>query len=168
MKEKLYETSTIKAMQKLVHANAIEHGWWDCKTCDGAGTLSGSRHKLDVIKVECPTCAGLGKHRAEAESLALIHAEVSEALEHVRSPEGDHLCDKCNGQGIHDRMITGSCAKCGGSGEALCGSRYGEELADVIIRVFDEAEFRGIDLGNVIAKKHQYNLSRPFKHGKKF
>lgn len=163
MKEKLYETSTIRAMQKLVHANAVEHGWWECKTCKGVGKLyAGSR------SLKCPTCAGGGAHRAEAESLALIHAELSEALEHVRAPEGDHLCDKCNGEGVHDKMTTASCAKCDGSGEALCGSRYGEELADVIIRVFDEAEFRGIDLGKAIALKHKYNLSRPFRHGKKF
>jgi len=67
MKEKLYETSTIKAMQKLVHANAIEHGWWDCKRCDGHGRLWvsnvspiwGNRMPLG-IKIECPTCAGGG------------------------------------------------------------------------------------------------------------
>ena len=41
------------------------------------------------------------------------------------------------------------------------------ELADVVIRVMDLAEYYGIDLEKVIAEKHAFNKTRPFKHGGK-
>lgn len=44
----------------------------------------------------------------------------------------------------------------------------GEELADTVIRVMDLAQYLGIDLQSEVEKKHTYNLTRPFKHGKRF
>lgn len=41
------------------------------------------------------------------------------------------------------------------------------ELADIVIRVLDLAEYYGIDMGEAIAQKHAYNLTRPYKHGGK-
>lgn len=40
------------------------------------------------------------------------------------------------------------------------------ELADVLLRVFDYAESRNIDLVEAMLLKHEYNKSRPYKHGK--
>ena len=40
------------------------------------------------------------------------------------------------------------------------------ELADIVIRVMDSANKRGIDLGQAIIQKLVYNASRPYKHGK--
>jgi NTP pyrophosphatase (non-canonical NTP hydrolase) len=40
------------------------------------------------------------------------------------------------------------------------------ELADLVIRIADTAEWLGIDLSKVIEEKHQYNVNRPYKHGK--
>lgn len=42
-----------------------------------------------------------------------------------------------------------------------------EELADAVIRLFDTAEELGIDIEEAIIKKHNYNQSRPYKHGGK-
>lgn len=44
----------------------------------------------------------------------------------------------------------------------------GEELADIMIRVADLAEWMGIDLTNAIQSKQAYNETRPHKHGKRF
>jgi NTP pyrophosphatase (non-canonical NTP hydrolase) len=67
--------------------------------------------------------------------LALIHSEVSEALE-------------------ADRKGT--------------EEEFQEELADIIIRVFDVAGARKVDLESVICKKMMYNQTRPALHGKKY
>lgn len=43
-----------------------------------------------------------------------------------------------------------------------------EELADVVIRIMDFGRYHDLDIAGAILKKHQYNLSRPYKHGRKF
>lgn len=76
--------------------------------------------------------------------LALIHSEVSEALEaYRRDPTSE--CDKKNGM---------TCEQ--------------EELADIIIRTLDLAAFRGVDIGDAVLRKLSFDASRPFKHGKQF
>jgi NTP pyrophosphatase (non-canonical NTP hydrolase) len=43
----------------------------------------------------------------------------------------------------------------------------GEELADCIIRIFDTAEANGIDIIVEVNKKHEFNKTRPYRHGGK-
>jgi len=73
--------------------------------------------------------------RNNAELIALMHSELSEALEAMRTDNW--------------AMIA-------------------EELADVVIRVMDFCEARGINLEEEIINKLEYNKQRPYKHGKKF
>lgn len=81
-----------------------------------------------------------------ASKIALIHAEVSEALEEYRA---GHPPDETR---IED-----------GKPEGL-----GAELADVIIRTADLAERCGINLGAMVNLKMRYNETRGTRHGKKF
>lgn len=121
-----------------VNALAREKGWWDTE-------------------------------RNIGESIALMHSELSEALEALRDPKCDHLCDKCLGTGrVGPVSRSEPCAKCGGSGRALAGSRFAEELADCVIRILDLCGGRDIDLGAAIIAKHRYNATRPRRHGKEF
>ena len=41
-----------------------------------------------------------------------------------------------------------------------------EELADIVIRVFDLAAFMGIPIGDAIMAKMEKNKGRPYMHGK--
>ncbi len=41
------------------------------------------------------------------------------------------------------------------------------ELADVLIRIFHYCGRYGIDLGMAVRLKYEYNITRPFRHGKK-
>lgn len=41
------------------------------------------------------------------------------------------------------------------------------ELADVVLRIFNLAHDLGIDLEAAVELKHNYNMTRPFKHGGK-
>ena len=76
---------------------------------------------------------------------ANLHGEVSELWEAARKGHLHQLCDK-KGSGLTNEE---------------------EELADIIIRAFDTATARGIDIGNAILKKHAYNKTRPHRHGGK-
>ena len=155
----------LSEIQKEIHANAVRHGWWACKMCEGSGEIDHLVANITTLhsgSTPCPQCNGSKMHRDSTESIVLIHAELSEAVEALRLPgDLDQACDKCNG-------IEDVCTKCNGSGKALGGSRYAEELADAVIRILDEAEFRGINLESVIREKHAYNITRAYKHGKRF
>lgn len=46
-------------------------------------------------------------------------------------------------------------------------NEIGHELADVVIRTMDLAESLHINLGQLILEKHNFNKTRPYKHGNK-
>ena len=79
-----------------------------------------------------------------ASKLALIHSEVSEALEVIRKNEVNNL-----------------------SPHGISCTWLEEEIADVLIRCFDFAHAYGLGLDNAVALKMAYNESRPHKHGGK-
>ena len=85
-------------------------------------------------------------HTNMAQSLCLIHSEVSEALECLRTKEGQEV----RSEKIEDH------------------TKFAEELADIIIRTLDLASYCGIDIGSAVFDKHAYNKGRPWKHGKRF
>ncbi len=79
------------------------------------------------------------KPRSFGEVIALMHSELSEALEADRN-------------GIQE-------------GAKGCVS---EEFADVIIRLLDTAEHMGFDMEKAISEKMSYNDTREYRHGKKY
>lgn len=141
----------INKIVKEVHETAITKGWWECKICNGTGRLklgkwgmeSAGRH-IDNIK--CPLCDGTGKHREDAEVIALMHSELSEALEELRNGKPNEYIANGKPEG------------------------YAVELADCIIRIFDFIGSKGInDFEQTIMNKIEYNKTRTYKHGgKKF
>jgi len=79
------------------------------------------------------------------EDIALMHSELSEALEDIRN----------------DRWLPML------EGEKRKPVGLPSELADVAIRLFHFCGKHNIDLGAAIIEKMAYNESRPYKHGGK-
>lgn len=115
------QDDTMQDIVRKAHDNAARKGFWDGAPLDAATR----RHYL-------------------AAKLALIHSEVSEALEDLR-------------KGAMETTVEDSGKPVG----------FPTELADIVIRVADLAGYLGIDLGYEVDRKMEYNTSRPKMHGKK-
>jgi NTP pyrophosphatase (non-canonical NTP hydrolase) len=101
--------NTLNGIAELCYLRSLSAGWW---------TSMGTEDKVTVI----------------ASKLALIHSEISEALEGVRKDlQDDHLPNR--------KMVE-------------------VELADAVIRIFDLSGAMGLDIGGALAEKLEYNLQR--------
>lgn len=109
--------SNISVMQEHVHQLAVSKGWHPDEPVDA--------DRLGAL-------------------LALVHSEVSEALEAVRDNDlALRLGDNGKPEGLP------------------------AELADVVIRVMDMCGLLGINLQHAIELKHGYNTKRAHRHGGK-
>lgn len=79
----------------------------------------------------------------DAERIALMHAELSEALEALR--DGNPSSNKI-----------------------MEFSSLEEELADAVIRIMDYTFGLDLDIAGAILAKIEYNQSREYMHGKSF
>lgn len=125
---------TFANVQRNIHEWARGHGFWD--EGEQRMTVDGCMGTEDVRVKTRPWNFG--------EKVALIHSELSEALEaHRKDPQAmDKHCPH------HPAVAV--------------------ELADAVIRILDLAEKLQIDLGQAILDKMAFNKTRPHKHGKAY
>jgi len=130
---------TIKELCKLSHEIAKKKGFW--------GDVCECNHPIGIVK-DFDKCRLCGKNwyedeRNNGELIALIHSELSEALEALRhgNPKSEHIPEF---------------------------SAVEEEMADVLIRIGDYCGANNLRLEEAVKAKMEFNKTRPYKHGKKF
>ncbi len=136
----------LNELAAAVHKNAVDHGWWE-------------------------------EERGLPEILMLCVSELAEALEEYRRGR-PMLYYPCNAGGVccDERDTPTTCgsrpynpdnpkARC--SAQSKKPEGVAVELADCVIRILDYCGHTGIDLEEAIRIKHEYNKSRPYRHGGK-
>jgi len=126
------EALTLADVVTEAHNNSKAHGFYDAS----------SRIKGELSFSAPPEFLEAYERSEVAEKLALIHSEVSEALECLRENKTPTISLNGKPEGLPS------------------------ELADVVIRVADLCGMLEIDLNAEVALKMRYNRSRPYKHGK--
>lgn len=111
----------IRELVKEAHGTSVRKGWYD-----------GGAEAFNV-----------------PEKLALVHSEISEALEEYRNHRVGHLGDI--------RF----------EGDNLKPEGFAVELADAVIRIGDLCGAMGIDLAEALEVKMRFNKTRPHRHGGK-
>lgn len=133
----------LNALARAINDTAVGKGWW------GGFSISEGQWMPD---------------RNFPEVLALIHSEVSEALEAYRDGLGINKMYYKHPDGTVCRE------------DALCPLSTSEEtkpegipseMADILIRVLDACGAYGIDIESAVRSKMEYNRTRPERHGGK-
>ena len=138
-----------------IHGNAIEKGFW--KEMDYADYiyLHGKEHKSLQDAVI-------------SQKISLIHSELGEATEALRSPAGRvSETDLILYAGMADEKDLSEYAK-NESFEKHIKDSFEDEMADTIIRILDLCAALDIDIEFHIKEKFKYNLGREKLHGKEF
>ena len=129
-----------------VHENAVDHGWYE----------------------EPPSFP---------EVIALCHSELSEALEEYRDGKpqiyfrcrevldggpSDNICNPADEYDCLNFEVRETCKYRNPKPEGAA-----VELIDCLIRILDYCGHAGIDVEKTMSIKHEYNKTRPWKHGGK-
>ena len=138
-------TKTLNRLRNEAYQNAKQHGFHDPDN--------------EVIK----TMAGL--HALIAQRIALIHSELSEALEADRKERYANLyAFNCKGQQAPKEGVDPFVDRF----KVHIKDTFEDELADAMIRIHDLCGWMDIDIQRHVELKMQYNAGREKMHGKKY
>lgn len=145
-----------KALNDLareVYKNAVDHGFYDAEM-DIIDAVGGDLNKSITLQ-----------HFAFCQRIALIHSELSEALEADRRNKRADLEGFTNEKQITPRTGADSFRD---KFEVHIKDTLEDEVADALIRILDLCAAYRIDIGTHVHLKMAYNAGRPKLHGKEY
>jgi len=145
-------TPSLNELRDAIYLNALNKGFY--------------RDQLDILAAiedtatadEINAMKARAMHLCTAQRIALIHSEVSEALEADRKNRRADLASFNEQVAVHGYRDADF--------QKYVKDTFEDEVADAIIRLLDLCGMMDIDIERHINLKMQYNASRPMLHGK--
>jgi hypothetical protein len=140
--EKTEKYASLNELAADIHRNAVDHGWWD-------------------------------EPRSFGDIIALCHSELSEALEEYRSGKEMVYFTHCKCKENGGLCVPDEVNECPNNPEQCGAFEFGKpegvavEMIDCIIRILDWCGKEGVDVDALLVMKHEYNKTRPYRHGGK-
>ena len=136
---------TLNQLRDEAYQNAKQHGFHDSDK--------------EVMKTM------VGFHALVAQRIALIHSELSEALEADRKERYSSISAfDCRRQRTPREGVDPFVDKF----DVHIKDRFEDEIADAMIRILDLCGWMDIDIQRHVELKMQYNAGREKMHGKKY
>lgn len=166
--------SVLNKLAKEVHQNAIEHGWWDEERSFGE-IISLCHSELSEALEEYRNNRGLGEIYYNGNKPEGIPVELADCIIRILDYCGETDKELLNNVDTSNMLETELLT----FGDFitlwhLFLSKSFEEpykqiywLSCVIDDIYDWCEGENIDIDEAICIKHEYNKSRPYRHGGK-
>lgn len=139
----------LNELAREVYKNAVDHGFYDAEL-----------EMNDVVSGDLDKSIAL-QHFVFGQRIALIHSELSEAL------EADRNSRYARNVGTVKIALERNTSYESVFRAAIKDS-VEDEIADALIRILDLCAARNIDIGTHVRLKMAYNSGRSRKHGKEY
>ena len=139
----------LNALAREIYKNAVNHGFYDAEL-QMTETVGGSLSDSIILQ-----------QLFFGQRIALIHSELSEALEADRINRYSKNLKKVESILAPNDMFMKAFRK-------DIKDSVEDEIADALIRILDLCASRGIDIGSHVRLKMVYNENRPRLHGKEY
>lgn len=151
--EAMDKFQVLNDLAREVYKNAVDHGFYDAEL-----------NLLDAVGGDIDESITL-MHFALGQRIALIHSELSEALEADRK---NKFADLAGFNGPKQMTPRTGVDPFRDKFETHIKDTLEDEIADALIRILDLCAARNIDIGTHVRLKMSYNAGRPHKHGKEY
>lgn len=145
-------TLGLNELRDSIHKNSVARGFYD-----------GDNELKDLLRDD-KLATDIVTHAKFAERIALVHSELSEAIEADRHNRWANLREI--NLDFRSNMPIGQSSK--ELFEKEVKNTVEDELADALIRILDMCGWLNIDIEKHTELKMKYNVGREYKHGKSY
>ena len=166
---------------KEVHENAVAHGWWESKReldellalihSEWSEALEADRNNEPLVWNKDGKPEGIAVELIDG-CIRILDFAAHEGLKltnyRIENNEAESLSVFVNGLHYQTSVVCNSISKYGEWLDDSEKKTAANWLSSAVNEVFRWIRHRGINPIQIMMEKHEYNKTRPYKHGKKF